>query len=113
MHVEQVGNIAVVRVVGEIDLANASRVGTSLAAAAAPESGLVVDLTGVTYIDSAGIGELFALAAQIRSAGGLAVVIPDGSPLHKLFKITAFDEAAPVCPTQDDAISILGPDTQT
>jgi anti-sigma B factor antagonist len=106
--VEQVGDVALARVAGEIDLANASRVGRSLAAAAS--RGLVVDLTGVTYLDSAGIGELFALAARLRTGGGLALVVPDGSPLHRLLKITQFDEAAPVCLTAEDAMTMLSAD---
>lgn len=109
IRVEQVDDMTVVRIVGEIDLANASRVGRSLAAAAA-SSGLVLDIAEVTYLDSAGIGELFALAARLRASGGLAIVVPDGSPLHRLFKITGFDEAAPVCPTEDDAITVLSSD---
>jgi anti-sigma B factor antagonist len=112
IHVEHVDNVAVVRIAGEIDLANASRVGRSLATAAA-SSGLVVDLAEVTYLDSAGIGELFALAARLRINGGLALVVPDGSPLLRLFKITRFDEAAPICPTEDDAITTLSSDDRT
>ena len=63
----------VVTAVGEIDMSNADRFrdALSLAAAAggpdAAAGGLfVVDLTGVEYLDSAGINALFAYSARIQ-----------------------------------------------
>ena len=57
---------AVVTVVGEIDTSNADRFRDALGLAA-PEGGrFVVDLTGVEYLDSAGINALFGHATRIR-----------------------------------------------
>ena len=65
--------IPVVTVAGEIDMSNADRFrdALGLAAAAAADGGsFVVDLTGVEYLDSAGVHVLFAHAARIRLIAG-------------------------------------------
>ena len=60
--------IPVVTVAGEIDMSNAGRFRDALGLAAAAMDGgsFVVDLTGVEYLDSAGVHVLFAHAARIR-----------------------------------------------
>ena len=74
--------IPVVTVAGEIDMSNADRfrdaLGLAAAAAAATAAtaatadggSFVVDLTGVEYLDSAGVHVLFAHAARIRLIAG-------------------------------------------
>lgn len=52
--------IPVVTAIGEIDLSNADRFRSALSQAAADHGRLVVDLTGVQYLDSAGVHALFA-----------------------------------------------------
>jgi anti-anti-sigma factor len=62
-----------VTVAGEIDMSNADRFrdALGLAAAAAADGGsFVVDLSGVEYLDSAGVHVLFAHAARIRLIAG-------------------------------------------
>jgi anti-anti-sigma factor len=62
-----------VTVAGEIDMSNADRFRDALgltAAAAAGGGSFVVDLTGVEYLDSAGVHVLFAHAARIRLIAG-------------------------------------------
>ncbi|MES9521548.1 STAS domain-containing protein [Streptomyces capoamus] len=48
---------------GEIDMSNAGSLAEALAAGAGP---LVVDLTGVEYLDSAGLSVLFAHADRLE-----------------------------------------------
>ena len=64
--------IPVVTVAGEIDMSNADRFRDALGLAAATADGgsFVVDLTGVEYLDSAGVHVLFAHAARIRLIAG-------------------------------------------
>lgn len=52
--------IPVVTAVGEIDMSNADRFRDALGQAAGGDGRLVVDLTGVEYLDSAGVRALFA-----------------------------------------------------
>jgi anti-sigma B factor antagonist len=62
----------VVTAVGEIDMSNADRFRDTLGLAAGDGGRLVVDLTGVEYLDSAGVHALFAFTP------GLALI---ASPL--------------------------------
>ena len=57
---------AVLVVRGEIDLSNADALASELAAALPKQGRLVVDLTGVDYLDSAGLTALFAQASRIE-----------------------------------------------
>jgi anti-sigma B factor antagonist len=56
----------VLAVTGEIDMSNAGDFGAALAAALPPAGRLEVDLTGVGYLDTAGLACLFSHAAAIR-----------------------------------------------
>ncbi len=57
----------VLTVAGEIDMSNAEAFRDALGrAAASAGGGFVVDLTGVDYLDSAGIHALFAHASRVR-----------------------------------------------
>ena len=64
--------IPVVTVAGEIDMSNADRFrdALGLAAAAADGGSFVVDLTGVEYLDSAGVHALFEHLARIQLIAG-------------------------------------------
>jgi anti-sigma B factor antagonist len=77
----EIGDTSTTAVVaGEIDMSNTGRLRSELDRAASNDAGLIVDLAGVTYLDSSGIGELFALAARLTARGHtLALVVPDGS----------------------------------
>jgi len=102
------GPVPVARVTGEIDLANAARARDDLLAIAADAPGLVVDLTAVPYLDSAGVKLLFQLARDLRLRDRtLVVTVPTGSPLRRLLKITNFPEVAPLCDGLDAAFDLI------
>ena len=69
------GSCAVVRVDGEIDLDNASDL-SEVALAAMQEIGpsLVLDLSGVTFMDSTGLKVLLAVHKRAELAGGRLVL---------------------------------------
>ncbi|MEU4792513.1 STAS domain-containing protein [Micromonospora tulbaghiae] len=61
----------VLAAVGEIDMSNASAFADALAEAVRPDGGpLVVDLTKVEYLDSAGLAALFPHAGRIALIAG-------------------------------------------
>jgi anti-sigma B factor antagonist len=55
--------VTVLTVVGEIDLSNHDSLGTAIEAADGP---VLVDLTGVEYLDSAGLSVLFRYSERIE-----------------------------------------------
>lgn len=103
------GPLPVARVAGEIDIANAARVREDVLALAVDDAdGLVVDLTEVRYLDSAGVKVMFDLLRDLRQRDqALVVTVPSGSPLRRLLKITNFQEAAPICDSIEAAVSLI------
>jgi anti-sigma B factor antagonist len=92
----------------ELDLASAARVTEQIAGAFAPGvRALIVDLTGCTFVDTAGIAVLVA-AHKLGLARDalLGVVVP--SALTRLFAITALDQYLRVFPTVAAALEAIG-----
>jgi anti-anti-sigma factor len=81
--------IAIARVEGEIDLASAARLGAELESAMR-DGGAVLDLTGVAFIDSAGVRMLVELAASHRR-GPVPVIAPEGSTARRMIALTAIE----------------------
>jgi anti-anti-sigma factor len=96
--VEHLADRSIARVVGEVDAANVDQMEAELRAAAGATAGpLVIDLSGVSYLDSAGIRALFVAA---REAGkreiGVQLVVPPSSSLIRLLEVTGFTDSVPV-----------------
>lgn len=80
------------RVAGEIDLSNVEAFRQALDTGADPGRRLSVDLSLVTYIDSAGMGVLFARAAH----GPLEVRLQPDSIVAPLIDITRLGDVATI-----------------
>lgn len=83
---------AVLRVVGDIDLANIGEFESALTGARDNGSELVVDLTGVSYCDSAAVRALFTAAA----ATTLTMVVKPAGHITTLLGISGLDRVATV-----------------
>jgi anti-anti-sigma factor len=98
--------IVVARIEGEIDMSNAPTVGHRLRDLLTNRSvALIVDLGPTTHLDSSGIALLFGLLDELRRRQQqLHVVVPEGSQLLRVLRITGFDRAAPMHSTVEDAL---------
>lgn len=77
-----------VRILGEIDMANAADFESTIARAASVTGSVVVDLNRCTYFDSSALS---ALARMNRLLGDdLRVVAPSGGFAERLFELTHF-----------------------
>ena len=81
LSVEEEEAVVVARLTGEIDLSNAPSLERAmLDAVPNTATGMVVDLSGVSYLDSAGIRMLGEMAERLRwREQRFAVVAPEGS----------------------------------
>jgi anti-sigma B factor antagonist len=86
-------NRTVVTVSGEIDLATQGQLRGQLNdLVVAGEVDLVLDLSGVTFVDSTGLGALIGTRRRVHAFhGSLALVIPDESVM-KVFTITGLEK---------------------
>ncbi len=89
-----------ITVSGEIDLANAAAVEEEIRAAVSDRPTTVsVDLTDLSYVDSAGIRMLFALASRLRALRiSLELVVPLDSPTRRLVELSGFESLAALRP---------------
>jgi stage II sporulation protein AA (anti-sigma F factor antagonist) len=87
------GQRAIVTVRGDLDLQVAQRVVDELAKVEASEPPLLIlDLSGLTFLDSAGMGVIAAALARANEAGReLAVVRPPYS-VRRAFEVSGFGD---------------------
>jgi anti-anti-sigma factor len=105
--IERNGSIVVARLSGEIDMTNVSYIGDELTNAVPNEAlGLVIDLSGTRYLDSAAIELLFELARRLdRRRQGLRLALPASSPLRRVLLLTDVQSAAPVHESVEEALA--------
>jgi anti-sigma B factor antagonist/stage II sporulation protein AA (anti-sigma F factor antagonist) len=90
------GEAVHVRIVGEIDLANAAEVQDEINAAVTNDAARVVlDLTELEYLDSAGLRILFTLAERLRVLQMvLDLVVPPGCPVRRVVEMSGLEPVA-------------------
>jgi anti-sigma B factor antagonist len=75
------------------------------------ERDIVVDLSGVPFLDSSGLGVLVEAYRRARSAGRLLRLASCRPAVATIFQITALDKAFSLHPAVEDAISAPRPGT--
>lgn len=109
VRVDERDGVPVVTVTGEVDIVNAAEVGGQLFGAA-PNSaaGLVLDLSGVTYLDSRGVHLLFELANRLRTRHQhLQLVVPHRALIRRILLLTHVDAVVPLQQSVDEAVRAL------
>lgn len=103
------GEVAVVAAAGVVDMLTAPRLEDALRKAVAnkPE-GLVVDLTGVEFLASAGMGVLVA-AHDAADEGTRFCVVADGPATSRPLKLVGIADIVPLYTTLDEALAALRP----
>jgi anti-anti-sigma factor len=82
----------------EIDLANARGI-TSMVAGAVPNDavGLVLDLSGTTYLDSSGVHLVFDLADRLQARQqNLVLAVPETSNVRRVLELVDVTVVAPM-----------------
>jgi anti-sigma B factor antagonist len=102
--IEITAGALVCRLTGELDARTAPHLRAAVAdLAAAPR--VVVDLGGVPFIDSAGLGALIGLIRRVRDAGGIVAVTLGREPVRRLLRVAGLDRVAPLTASIDEAIA--------
>lgn len=69
---------------------------------------IVLDLNALTFVDSAGLGELVALRRTAQDAGGGVVLAGPRGKVKDILELTRLDQLLPVYPTEAEAIVAVG-----
>ena len=101
---EQRAGGAVVQAAGELDLAQADSFSQELARAEenAPDV-LVVDLRGITFMDSTGLRLLLAAMRRAEAAGRRFVVVRGQEQVRDLFRVARLDDVFELVDEPDEA----------
>jgi anti-sigma B factor antagonist len=96
----------VCRPVGEVDAFSVSQLRQALAEIASSPN-LVIDLSSVTFVDSAGLGALVGGIRRTREHGGHVALACSRPVLVRLLRTTGFDRIVTVAGTVDQASEAL------
>lgn len=86
--------VACIHLSGELDLAGAPRLERIIADAEGRELTIVVDLRGLTFIDSSGVHLIADASTRARRAGRALVVVRGRPQVDRVFTLTGAREAA-------------------
>jgi anti-anti-sigma factor len=100
----------VATVSGEVDMSNAAQLTAALVEATPNEAtGIVLDLSAVDYLDSAGIHLIYALREKLRTRGqDLKLVVPEESLVSSALRLAGVREHLHFVTAADDGIRDLG-----
>ena len=77
------------RLTGELDMAGVDRFERSLTSDQTPEAGtFVLDLRGLTFIDSSGLRAVIMADKRVRSEGGRFVVVRGSDRVNQVMEMT-------------------------
>ena len=99
-------DLTVVALAGELDVLDADCLRHRLALLV--QNGhdhLVVDLTGVTFMDSTGLGVLVGARKRITDRGGRIVLVIDQDRLLKVLRVSALNQLFTVHRTLEEALA--------
>jgi anti-anti-sigma factor len=109
--VERIGAVDVVTLRGEHDLSTATDVSRRIDSALETASGLAIDLSQTTFIDSAVLRVLITAQERASAQGaGFAIAVADssGHGVHRLLTLTGLDAKLSTRPSREDAIAAAG-----
>jgi anti-sigma B factor antagonist len=66
---------------------------------------LVLDLSGIEFLDSAGLGVLMILYGNMKGHGGQLRIVAPGAKVLEVLKLTQTDSILPIDPTLESALT--------
>lgn len=110
IQVEDADGYTVCRPVGELDAYTVSSFRDALGRLASSPK-LLIDMSDVPFVDSAGLGALIGGIRRTREAGGEVAVCCNRPTLVRLLHTTGFDRIVTVADTIEDAAAALNQPT--
>lgn len=86
---------ALVRPQGELDLATVDQVGACLTAAREAGDRIVLDLGGLTFLDSTGVRLLLQWSRLSREEGFPLTLLPGGTAVQEVLELTGVTDLLP------------------
>jgi len=93
--------------VGELDLSTISKTEGPLFEQLRAPAGVIVDLTGLSFIDSSGIGVLIQAFRASSNGTRMHIVVARDSQVDRVFRISGVDRVVPLFFDRGDALVAL------
>jgi anti-sigma B factor antagonist len=100
-------HIIIIHLTGNIDATSHSQF-TSQPEFAVQGKDLILDFSGIEFMDSAGLGGLVLLIRSYRQAGRKCILAAAPPLVAKIFKITAIERMTQVLPSLESALQAAG-----
>lgn len=103
------GNVIVAVLSGELTLANAQNLRGELEEAISTEgvTDVALDLAGLTYLDSSGLGSLIAVSTRARASGCRILLYRPSKEVRKLLDAAQLSGLFPLLEDEDDLLTLL------
>ena len=73
---------------------------------------IIIDLSGIAYLDSAALGPLLVTCKRLRERGGDLILCGIDAPgLREILALTRLDQVLTICPDRDGALATAEGDT--
>jgi anti-anti-sigma factor len=103
------GRLVIARLTGELDLSNTANIGGALTESVPNAAlALILDLSDVEYLDSAGIHLIYELREKLRARGqSLQLVIPADSPANDALRLAGVSGHVATTQTLEAAVAAV------
>jgi anti-sigma B factor antagonist len=101
-------SLTYVQIVGDIDGSTASDVQAKVVPLATPSGKMILDLTQVAYMSSAGLRMLLSVYRQMSSQDGKVILVGLSEEIQDTMSVTGFLDFFQATDSVDAAYSILG-----
>jgi anti-anti-sigma factor len=105
---DEAGSTAKVGLVGKLDIAGAEVVAMPLATLAGGKKGLVVDMSGVTFLASIGIRHLVSATKTLSRKGGRLVIVNPTEMVREVLITSGVTDMMPIVTTDSEAYALIG-----
>jgi len=106
VRIEREDKTVVAVLTGEVDMSNATSIRLQIAGSVTPDDdGLLLDLSELSFIDSAGLHALVELGTVLdERRQQLRLYVPHGSPIERAIEIIGLTSAIPVHSERGEAM---------
>jgi len=104
--IEKRGEVIIVKAaVDTLDASNEKRFKKEVISSLPPGSKVILDLSGVQFIDSSGLGVILSCYRHLHAAGGDLKLCCLNEQVHTLFELVRMHRIFDICATSDEAYS--------
>jgi anti-anti-sigma factor len=106
-HAAAAGAVRLVSPKGALDLGTARGLGQRMAEIAGEGAEAILDLAGVTFIDSVGLGVVLKAASRFHRQGHRLIIVAPPGPVLRILEFAGVSDRLAVVETVADARAVL------